>query len=152
MASGGARARSGPAKDENALRRERDGAQWRVLPREGRAGDPPPWPMAEQSPREARLWELLWARPEAVGWEQDKVFEVEVAIHVRTIAEAEKPGAAANLRTLVIRQAEELGLNDSGRRRRMWRIAESPEPARKKSAAKKRRAGSRARLKVVAGE
>jgi hypothetical protein len=42
---GGARARSGPAPDPNALRRERDGNTWIDLPAEGRAGPPPEWPL-----------------------------------------------------------------------------------------------------------
>lgn len=47
MASGGARARSGPPKDPDALRRDRkDDAAWITLPVEGRPGPAPDWPLA----------------------------------------------------------------------------------------------------------
>lgn len=47
MASGGARARSGPAKDPDALRRDRkDDARWKLLPAEGRKGPTPDWPLS----------------------------------------------------------------------------------------------------------
>jgi hypothetical protein len=46
MARGGARARSGPPPDPNALRRDRkDDAAWIILPAAGRQGDPPEWPL-----------------------------------------------------------------------------------------------------------
>lgn len=50
MASGGARARSGPAPDPNALRRDRKtDAKWTVLSAEGRDGPPPEWPLSGQA-------------------------------------------------------------------------------------------------------
>lgn len=46
MPSGGARLRSGPAKDPTALRRVRDAKEWVKLSRDARAGKPtPPWPL-----------------------------------------------------------------------------------------------------------
>src|SRR5690606_6396291 len=73
MPSGGARVRSGPPPDPNALRRDRksDG-EWTILPAEGRAGDPPTWPLRGQSEREAELWSALWAKPQAVQWERQR--------------------------------------------------------------------------------
>ena len=47
MASGGARARSGPPKDPDALRRDRKSdAKWKTLPAAGREGPPPEWPLS----------------------------------------------------------------------------------------------------------
>lgn len=48
MPRGGARVNSGPPPDPNALRRNRpeDKAGWKMLPAEGRLGDPPAWPLA----------------------------------------------------------------------------------------------------------
>lgn len=47
MASGGARARSGPPKDPEALRRDRKSdAKWTILPAEGRNGPTPEWPLS----------------------------------------------------------------------------------------------------------
>jgi hypothetical protein len=42
---GGARARSGPPPDPQALRRDRDGKNWIVLPAAGRDGPAPEWPL-----------------------------------------------------------------------------------------------------------
>ena len=71
MSSGGARARSGPPPDPNALRRDRpsDRDGWVTLPAEGRQGDAPEWPLVGQSDREAELWAAEWRRPQAVQWE-----------------------------------------------------------------------------------
>jgi hypothetical protein len=72
MPRGGARVTSGPPPDPNALRRDRasDKAGWTTLPAAGRAGKPPAWPLTEQTPREIRLWDDLWSRPQAVMWEK----------------------------------------------------------------------------------
>lgn len=45
MAKGGARARSGPPPQFDALRRDRDRRDWIVLPAEGRDGPTPEWPL-----------------------------------------------------------------------------------------------------------
>ena len=61
MGSGGARARSGPAPDPEALNRLRGtDAAWHVLPVTGRAGTPPEWPIPNPSERELELWATLW--------------------------------------------------------------------------------------------
>jgi hypothetical protein len=117
----GGHARSGRVPDPNALRRERDGNDWIVLPAAGRSGRVPQWPLVKQQPREKTLWTRLWKLPQAVEWERQHL-ELEVAIHVRTLAEAEQPGAIAALRTLVRQQAEALGLSIPGMHRNRWRI------------------------------
>lgn len=62
MTSGGARARSGPAPDPNALRRTRDAKEWIKLKREGRGDVPAPeWPL-EPPPEIAALIELYEQR------------------------------------------------------------------------------------------
>jgi hypothetical protein len=47
MPKGGARTKSGPQPDPNALRRERDQGEWIELPPEGRSGPVPAWPLPE---------------------------------------------------------------------------------------------------------
>mgnify|MGYP001612917551 CR=1 FL=1 len=108
MGKGGARARSGPPPDPQALRRDRKtDLGWTVLPAEGRRGPVPEWPLTEESPREAALWARFWAKPQAILWERNgQVFEV--ALHVRCFAEAEVPAAPTSLRTLVRQQADAL--------------------------------------------
>lgn len=64
MASGGARARSGPAPDPNALTRDKVrksalNGEWVKLPASGRKGRTPPWPLdREKAPTKAEVKEL----------------------------------------------------------------------------------------------
>ena len=151
MARGG-HAASGPAPDPNALRRNRpsDQAGWRTLPAEGYPGGAPEWPLTTPSEREAELWDELWGRPQAVMWgELGQDFEV--ALFVRTLAEAERPDARIDVKKMVRPYLDSLGLSVQGMLRLRWKItpvAESDEaPATVRSAA--RRPGPRDRLKVV---
>jgi hypothetical protein len=147
VAKGGARARSGPPPDPNALRRDRpsDG-EWKSLPAEGRKGRAPGWPFAEQSSREKQLWSREWKRPQAVEWERNGQ-ELEVALYVRCLADAESPRASVAARTLVRQQQEALGLSLPGLARNRWRIADvEPEPVVQLASG-----SSRDRFRVVDG-
>jgi hypothetical protein len=121
MAKGGARARSGPPPDPNALRRERDAGEWTILPAEGRSGDAPDWPLSRQTARERTLWCQLWARPQALMWERYGQ-HLEVALYVRRLVEAEAPKSMVSLGTLVRQMADSLGLTTPGMRANRWRI------------------------------
>lgn len=123
----GAHGRQGPAPDPNALRRDRDGADWLTLPAEGRDGDPPAWPLPRPSKRDLELWRDLWARPQAVMWEANGQ-GLEVAMYVRSLRDAEKAGAPSAARVLVIRQQEALGLSIPGLNRNRWRIGTVLKP------------------------
>ena len=128
MASGGARARSGPAPDPNALRRDRkDDAGWSSLP-VARDGDVPEFPLPDVSGRELMLWESYWRKPQAILWERNGQ-QLEVALHVRTFCEAEKPDAAASLRTLVRQQLGELLLTIPALTAARYRIEAVEAPA-----------------------
>lgn len=151
MTKGGARARSGPAPDPNALRRERDAGEWTVLPVEGRQGATPVWPLTDQTERETELWTAMWVKPQALMWERYGQ-QLEVALYVRRLVEAEERGSFVNLSTLVRQMADSLGLTTPGMRANRWRItAEEAAPA--KPAGRGRQApaarSSRSRLKVV---
>ena len=155
MASGGARAQSGPPPNPNALRRDRkqDQAGWSTLPAEGRTGPPPEWPLTEVRPREWDLWRTLWARPQAVMWERLGL-DLEVALFVRTLAEAEEPEPRADAAKLTKQYMESLGLTAPGLARLRWKIgpveqdtAPAEEATPKKAAP--RRKSARDRLKVV---
>lgn len=149
MVKGGARTRSGPPPDPNALRRERDVGEWTVLPPEGRPGAAPAWPLTAEFPREIELWARLWAKPQALMWERYRQ-EYEVALYVRRFAEAEQYDSSVALSTLIRQMADSLGLTTPGMRANRWRIsAEDPAPAARKVAASPRRASARDRLKVV---
>lgn len=122
MPKGGARTRSGPPPDPNAL--SRDSSDWVVLPPAGRKGSAPAWPMPDQDAREAELWQQLWAKPQAVVWEQLGQ-EFEVALFTRRSVEAEQRESAVNLSTLVRQMADSLGLTSPGMRCNRWRIGEA---------------------------
>lgn len=148
MASGGARAFSGPPPDPNALRRERDKGDWISLPAEGRRGRVPKWPLPEQSEREAVLWKREWRRPQAIMWERNGQ-ELEVALYVRRLAGAERPDAPVTLCQLVRQLQETLGLSLPGMHRNRWKIA-ADEVAGKRETPKS--SSAKDRFTVVAGE
>lgn len=146
---GGARARSGPAPDPDALRRERDGDSWTTLPAEGRKGKAPAWPLSAKSKRETTLWNREWKRPQAVEWERNGQ-ELEVAMYVRTFVASEKLDATQGMRNLLRQQQEALGISLPGLARNRWKIGEGAEVV---SASKPKPAAAqgRNRFKVVQG-
>jgi hypothetical protein len=154
MASGGARARSGPAPDPTALRRERDAGEWTTLPAEGREGATPDWPLTEPTGRETELWEALWRKPQALMWERYGQ-EIEVALYVRRLTEAEELESRVNLSTLVKQFADSLGLTVPGLRANRWRIARDEVTERREiretPSAPAGRRSARDRFKVVPG-
>lgn len=150
MTSGGARARSGPAPDPMALRRQRkDDAQWTSLPAEGRAGDAPEWPLTEATPRELVLWERWWRKPEALLWESDGSIDY-VALTVRMFAEAEVTKASAENRKTVRMMMADLYLTRESKDRARIRVV-TDEVAEKREESTPRRASARDRMKVVSG-
>lgn len=151
MTKGGARARSGPAPDPNALRRDRDAGEWTVLPADGRLGAMPDWPLMDESVREAELWADLWRKPQAIMWERFGQ-DVEVALYVRRLTEAELMDSRVNLSTLVRQMADSLGLTTPGMRANRWRIT-ADEPVRPAMTGRRPAVrSSRSRLKVIPGD
>lgn len=120
------------------------------MPAEGRPGAVPVWPLTEPSGREAQLWAELWARPQAVMWEQLGQ-ELEVALFVRTLAAAEQPDASTERVKLARQYLDSLGLSVQGMLRNRWKIAPGEvEPEREWPVAEApRRRSARDRLKVV---
>lgn len=157
MPSGGARSRSGPAPDPMALRRERDAGEWTILPAAGRQGATPDWPLTEQTLREADLWQDLWNKPQALMWERFGQ-ELEVALYIRRLTEAELMDSRVNLTTVVRQMADSLGLTTPGMRANRWRIVRDEDPAQRPAGAAAAPAGpsgratARSRFKVVTGD
>lgn len=132
MPSGGARARSGPAPDPLALRRDRkdDQATWTHLPPEGRTAEPPYFPLPSATDRERELWVYVWSLPQAVEWERGR-YLLTVANYVRVQALSESPLAETPVRSLVKQYETSLGLNTEGLARNRWKIdEEAPSDAR----------------------
>ena len=150
MPSGGARPRSGPPADPNALRRDRpsDAATWTTLPAEGRVGDPPPFPLPRPNAREKQLWESLWAKPQAIMWEQMQVVD-QVGLYVRRWTEAEKRDAGSAAVTVARQLGDALGLTLPGLSALRWRIAPDEVGERRIEATAPPRLSSRQRLTVV---
>ncbi|MEU5442756.1 MULTISPECIES: hypothetical protein [Streptomyces] len=153
MPKGGARTRSGPAPDPGALRRERDAGEWTILPAEGRQGATPMWPLTEQDDREEELWERLWRMPQALMWERYGQ-DLEVALYVRRLVEAEARESSVALSTLVRQLADSLGLSTPGMRANRWRIdrlAEEDDAPTGPAAPTIAPSSARARLRAVSG-
>ncbi|MFJ2949129.1 hypothetical protein ACIO8H_16095 [Streptomyces sp. NPDC087226] len=124
MPRGGARTVSGPPPDPNSLRsmRAAEAGGWKTLPAEGYDGPVPEWPLTEATPREDDIWGGLWAKPQAVMW-AELGQALEVALFCRTLAEAERPDARADIKKMVRGYLDSLGLSVSGMLRNRWRIA-----------------------------
>lgn len=151
MASGGARVRSGPAPDPNALRRDREAGQWVTLPAEGRTGPTPEWPLTDPTARELELWQQLWRKPQALLWERNGQHH-EVAMYCRRFAAAELPDAPVALGTLVRQMMDSLLLTIPAMRSARVRIAEAQEQDADATPTRRKRTSSRARLTVVRGD
>jgi hypothetical protein len=124
MTSGGARPRSGPAPDPNALRRDRkDDGEWTTLPREGFAGPIPDFPLTEATTVELDLWAELWEKPQGYMWDK-LALKFQVATYVRTYLEANVSGASSSLKTAVMSMEAQLGLSTDGFKVQRWKFSE----------------------------
>lgn len=151
MPSGGARARSGPAPDPNALRRDRDKSEWTHLPASGREGEPPAWPLTRPRTRELALWADEWTRPQALMWEARRQ-ELEVALYVRAVVVAEGPKATSSDRKLILSLMDDLGISGGGLARNRWIIDAAPiESSGYAAAGTDGRPSVKERLKVMDG-
>lgn len=149
MARGGARGRSGPAPDPNALRRERsDDKGWLVLPVEGRLGVVPDFPLANGLVSELELWAELWVKPQAVMWEKLGL-KFQVAAYVRAFLESVEPDASAGIKTAVIRMEGELGISLPGMASLRWRLSEDELEQKRVEPVKAGVLSARDRLKAL---
>jgi hypothetical protein len=100
--------------------------------------------------RERALWEAEWRRPQAVMWAVNHQ-ELEVAIYVRTLRQAENPKAPVAMRTLLRQLQESLGLSLPGLARNRWIIAASAATPAARATGTDGRPSVRERMKVVQG-
>ena len=149
MTSGGARARSGPPADPNALRRDRkDDAGWVTLPAGGFTGDVPSFPLPQALTAEVELWNTLWVKPQAAQWSRLGL-EFEVAANVRAFLESVEAEASAGLKTAVLRMSAEIGLSLPGMHSLRWKFSED-EVAEVRSE-RQRAVSARDRLRAING-
>lgn len=147
MPSGGARGRSGPAPDPNALRRDRkDDRAWVTLP-VSPVDDVPAFPLADVADSELELWAELWEKPQAHMW-LALGLKYQVAFYVRNFLKASAVDAAAAWVAGVLRQEAEIGLSTVGMAQLRWKIA-ADEVAEKRGEAKPQARSARDRLKAL---
>lgn len=120
MASGGRRARSGPAPDPLSRTSLVNGREFTVLPLVHDVVVPE-FPLDDASGFESRVWAGLWLKPQAVMWERLGL-SMQVAAYVRALAESVLPEASAGLKTAVLRMEAELGISTSGMLQNGWVI------------------------------
>lgn len=151
MARGGARNRSGPAKDETSRTSERQGFVLTALPPAGFDGEAPEFPLLPFTvyrwehdgdhryqvrdddatdafrDREAELWLTVWAYPQACAWSLERWRWQAVAMWVRTAVVCESSEATAADKGAIHRFADQIGLTPAGLKENGWKIAD-PEP------------------------
>lgn len=148
MAKGGARNRSGPPKDPNSARSERQGVKFTALPAEGWDGSVPEFPLpprvvwyeyfedkqkvrerdegATESvrDRELALWKWAWRTPQACAWAQpSEAWRLHtIAMWVRTYVLCEGSEATAADKGSLHRFADQIGLTPAGLKENGWAI------------------------------
>ena len=135
MPSGGARAHSGPPKQEGSRTSERAGFSLTALDPAGYDGEVPEFPLppgAEQSligHREVVIWEQHWRFPQGIAWSTRPDMWETIAEFCRIKACVEiSPSANASLVDKLRQYREQIGLGPVGLKLNGWKIAE-PKPA-----------------------
>lgn len=147
MASGGRRARSGPAPDPLSRTSLVNGREFTVLPL-SHGVEAPEFPLEpikhfdvfyqdkqrvrefdEDATNDARdaelaLWVDLWVKPQALMWHRLGL-AYQVAAYVRAFIESTGPDSNSGLKTAVLRMEAELGISTSGMLQNGW-VFETP--------------------------
>lgn len=118
-----------------------------LLPREGREGDPPAWPLGRQSAAERDAWAQLWATPQAAAWERLGWVRT-VARYCRVMIAAESRDATAALMAQATALEDRLGLTPKAMRLLMWQIATDEVGEKRQTSS----GSARGRLKAVDGD
>lgn len=113
---------AGPAPSQANPRTK---GQWRKLPRAGREGAPPPWPLGRSSKAIDELWASLWAKPQAIVWDEMGAERL-VARYVRKLLAAEKADAPVSLLAEVRQLEDRLALNPLAMRKAYLAIDDPP--------------------------
>lgn len=112
-----------PPKHPSQRRRTNPTIAMTRLPRSGRPGEPPAWPLGRQSIREADIWARIWRTPQAVAWEQLGWVDT-VARYARIAALAERPKATVAALSEARQLEDRLGLNPLALLRLRWEVVD----------------------------
>lgn len=110
-----------PPKDPSQRRRANATIAMTSLPRSGRKGPVPKWPLPEPSKRELELWRKIWKTPQAVQWDALGWHDA-VARYVRMLTSAELPDAHAKTLAEVRQMEDRLGLSPLALLRLRWKV------------------------------
>lgn len=160
MASGGARNRSGPQKDEHSGRSDARGFSLTALPAEGFKGRVPAWPLPKSrdrviAARETKVWTQAWRTPQACAWSMpsERWRIPTVALWVRLTVRCEDPEAPASLLAQLHRFADQIGMTTAGLSEMGWKVAvdEVTEKATARSSKTPKAEPRKRRLRAVDG-
>lgn len=135
MTSGGARNRGGRPPEDGSVRSEDGRYALDSLPRDGYRGDPPEFPLPDQTPREAEVWAEAWRSPQAWAWAQpgQEWRHRTVALWVRLSVRCEDADASASLLGQLHRFADQIGMTTAGLREMGWKVEAAAKPGRSSS-------------------
>lgn len=102
------------------------------LPRAGRTGPVPDWPLTGKAPA---VWSELWHLPQAAAWERLGAHERTVARYAKLLGVAEKSTATAAILSEVRQLEDRLGLNPRAMLSLRWEMADDDAGAEPPAAA-----------------
>lgn len=109
-----------PKRPEDRARANKPPTAEITLPREGYAGEIPPWPLARKTAADAQLWATLWRTPQAAAWAPmgDGVHRELARYVVLTRGATADHRIAAEVRQL----GDRFGMNPLSMRRLGWQV------------------------------
>lgn len=138
-----------PKPRDEVRRRNKPMANTLKLPKAGRQGPPPAYPLGELDEHYAKVWRELWSTPMAVAWELAG-YERPVAHYLELTMAGERSlrsGRPSAQLMAELRQAgDQLGMTPISRLRLRWEIDDTDEVAERRQNV---RPSSRQRLKAV---
>ena len=114
-----------PLKAASDKRRPNATPGFRQLPWDGRAGDPPAWPLGEATSAELELWNKLWSLPQATMWEQMRC-EDTVALYTRAFLVVANEITDDKMLNQVRQLDSKLGLSPRALMDLRWEIEPTP--------------------------
>lgn len=149
----GGHGRSGPPKDADSGRSDRQGYKLTALPSEGFAGEPPDLAdyLITPSNRHVAVWAELWATPQACVWSVERWRVPVVADLARYVVRMDDEDCPASYATAIRQLRDDLGLSTAGLKQNGWAIAKDEVAARAAERKEPPKTSSRDRLAVVSG-